>query len=221
MSKSVGNVLDPFTLVEKYGVDYLRYFLVAHIPFGNDGDYTDEALITRINSNLANDFGNLAQRVLSMIGKQCDGIVPQPGGEFTEDDLLLFETSDAALDTMRGYMNSQSLHRMCEVAIQLASLGNKYIDTQAPWTLKKTDLARMNTVLYVLFELIRRVAILLEPVMPTSCNTMLTQMNIPDDMKTFESLKLRIQPGLTIQVPTPVFPKIETAESLLKKKAKQ
>lgn len=218
MSKSVGNVLDPFALLDKYGVDYLRYFLVAEVPFGNDGDFTEEAFINRVNSNLANDFGNLAQRVLTMVAKQCDGRVPAPG-PFTEDDLAVLEASDAALDAMRAHADTQSLHRMCEVAIVLARLGNKYIDTQAPWTLKKTDPPRMCTVLYVLTELVRRIAILLEPVMPGSCGVMLSQMGLAEDMRTFASLSSRVAPGHAIGSPAPVFPKIETAESL-KKKAK-
>jgi methionyl-tRNA synthetase len=219
MSKSLGNVLDPFELVSKYGVDYLRYFLVSDIPIGNDGDFTDEAFITRVNSNLANDFGNLAQRVLSMIAKNCDNIVPAPGGEFTADDLAIFEASDAALDQMRTHIYTQSIHRACEVAINLARLGNKYIDTQAPWTLRKTDIPRMMTVLYVLTELVRRIAILLEPVMPAACNRMLDIINPPQDMRTFASLKSRIQPGAIIGVPVPIFPKIETEESLKKIKS--
>lgn len=216
MSKSLGNVLDPFALLDKYGVDYLRYFLVADIPFGNDGDFTDDAFITRVNSNLANDFGNLAQRVLSLIAKNCENVVPIPG-EFTEDDRLLLESSDAALSAMREHVHAQSLHKMCEVAILLARQGNKYIDTQAPWALKKTDPERMKTVLYVLVELIRRIAILLEPVMPSSCARMLDLMNLPAEMRSFASLQSRISAGLVITAPTPVFPKIETEQSLAKK----
>ena len=216
MSKSLGNVLDPFELLDKYGVDYLRYFLVADIPFGNDGDFTDDVFITRVNSNLANDFGNLAQRVLSMIQKNCDGLVPEPG-PFTSDDLEVFEASDTALAQMREHVESQSLHRMCEVAINLARMGNKYIDTQAPWTLKKTDPPRMMTVLYVLVELVRRIAVLLEPVMPVSCCRMMDMINLPIEMRSFASLQSRIAPGTKINVPQPVFPKIETEESLKKK----
>ena len=215
MSKSLGNVLDPFELLNKYGVDYLRYFLVADIPFGNDGDFTDDAFIARINSNLANDFGNLAQRVLSMINKNCEGLVPEPG-PLMPDDLAVLEASDAALAQMREHVNTQSLHRMCEVAISLARLGNKYIDTQAPWTLRKTDPPRMMTVLYVLVELVRRIAILLEPVMPDSCCKLLDMINLSGEMRTFASLQSRIAPGTKINAPIPVFPKIETEESLKK-----
>ena len=216
MSKSLGNVLDPFELLDKYGVDYLRYFLVADIPFGNDGDFTDEVFITRVNSNLANDFGNLAQRVLSMIQKNCDGAVPEPG-PMTPDDLAIFEAADVALAQMREHVETQSLHRMCEVAINLARMGNKYIDTQAPWTLKKTDPPRMMTVLYVLVELVRRIAVLLEPVMPDSCSRMMDMINLPQEMRSFASLGSRIAPGTKISAPQPVFPKIETEESLKKK----
>ena len=216
MSKSIGNVLDPFLLIEKYGVDYVRYFLVADIPFGNDGDFTEEAFILRINSNLANDFGNLAQRVLSMIVKNCEGVIPAPG-DFTEEDVAILGLADGALEAMRAHCEVQSLHKLCEEAILLARAGNKYIDTQAPWTLSKTDLPRMRTVLYVLAEVVRRIAILLEPVMPTSCGKLLNLMNLPEECTTFASLANKVPSGISIQPPVPIFPKIETAESLRKK----
>ena len=221
MSKSLGNVIDPFDLLNKYGIDYVRYFLVADIPFGNDGDFNDDLFIQRVNSNLANDYGNLVQRVLSLISKNCNGIVPSPGTELTTDDIALLQLSEDALDSMRGYMESQAIHRMCEVPILLARAGNKYIDTQAPWSLKKTDVQRMNTVLYVLAELIRKIGILLQPVMPQSCGRVLDMLNIDSDKRTFASLQVRIVPGVEIKSPVPVFPKIETAESLSKKKLVQ
>ena len=208
MSKSVGNVLDPFELIEKYGVDYLRYFLISEIPFGNDGDFSHQSFVTKINSNLANDFGNLAQRVLVMIQKNCDAKVPKPG-PFTQEDILLLQHSQDALLQMREHFSTQSLSKACEVAIGLARAGNKYIDVQAPWTLRKTDFPRMETVLYVLVEVLRKIAILLEPVMPTTCTVLLDQMGVPDDMRSFESMTSNIEPGGTIRQPKPIFPKLE------------
>ena len=126
-------------------------------------------------SELANDFGNLAQRVLSFIGKNCDSKVPAPG-DFTPEDLALLAAARESLDLARGHVHVQNLKGMTEVIINVAKLGNKYIDVQAPWSLKKTDEARMRTVLYVLTETLRVSAVLLSPVMAVSCKNMLDQM---------------------------------------------
>eukprot|EP00596_Hydrurales_sp_CCMP1899_P008373 CAMPEP_0119045200 /NCGR_PEP_ID=MMETSP1177-20130426/37943_1 /TAXON_ID=2985 /ORGANISM="Ochromonas sp, Strain CCMP1899" /LENGTH=635 /DNA_ID=CAMNT_0007016563 /DNA_START=88 /DNA_END=1995 /DNA_ORIENTATION=+ len=210
MSKSVGNVLDPFQLLDQYGLDYLRYFMVAEIPFGNDGDFTHQAFVNKINSELANDFGNLAQRALSFIGKNCDGVIPTPG-IFTPEDTALMTAATDALGLARNNVDQQNLKGMCEVIINVAKLGNKYIDVQAPWTLKKTDEARMRTVLYVLAETLRITAILLSPVMSKSCDNMLEQLGCPSELRTFQSIGNGhcIQPGTKILTPTPVFPKID------------
>ena len=151
MSKSVGNVLDPFQLIEQYGVDYFRYFMVSEIVFGNDGDFSHEAFCRRINSDLANDLGNLVQRITTMIQRHCEGKIPQ-FGDFTAEDETLLAASGGALDLVRQQIERQNLKAVCEIIIGIAKLGNKYIDMQAPWGLVKTDINRMNTVLYVLAE---------------------------------------------------------------------
>jgi methionyl-tRNA synthetase len=128
-------------------------------------------------SELANDFGNLAQRVLSFVGKNCDSTIPTPGVFTAEDDALLAAAADS-LQLARGCVDTQNLKGMCEVIINVAKLGNKYIDVQAPWALKKTDEARMRTVLYVLAETLRITAVLLLPVMESSCTNMLDQIGM-------------------------------------------
>jgi len=208
ISKSVGNVLNPKDLIAKYSVDFLRYFMISEVPFGGDGDFSHEALVLRVNSNLANEIGNLAQRALVMIYKNCDGKIPEPG-LFTSEDEELMQAALSALSTARGYIHNQSLHRYCDCVISVARLGNKYIDTQAPWVLRKSDPARMRTVLYVLIETVRRMSILLEPVIPDSCTRLLDQMGAEDNMRTFQSMSLQISPGTEIQKPTPIFPRIE------------
>ena len=207
MSKSIGNVLDPYDLLKMYGLDYVRYFMVAEVPFGNDGDFTHEAFTNRINSELANDFGNLAQRVLTFIDKNCNGLIPSPT-DLTKEDEELLNAANKALPLCREAMDVQNLKHFCQIIINLAKLGNKYIDVNAPWALKKTDEIRMKTVLYVLAELIRRTAILLSPVIPTSCETMLNQLGCPPGLRSFQSINNRIPTGTKISTPQPVFPKI-------------
>ncbi|MGL4489677.1 MAG: methionine--tRNA ligase, partial [Rhizobiaceae bacterium] len=138
MSKSVGNVVDPFALVEQYGLDQTRYFLMREIPFGQDGSYSHETFVNRTNADLANNFGNLAQRSLSMIAKNCEGRVPTPG-VFTDEDKALLAMADAALGTARSEMALQSIHVALGEIIAVSSEANRYFDTQAPWTLRKTD----------------------------------------------------------------------------------
>lgn len=213
MSKSVGNVLDPYDLIAQYGVDFLRYFMIAEVPFGNDGDFSHDAFTSRVNSNLANEVGNLAQRALVMVFKNCEGRVPEPG-ELTAEDKALLQAAEDALQIAREHVHTQSLHRMCESVMSVARLGNKYIDVQAPWSLRKTDMARMRTVLYVLTETVRRIAILLEPVIPGSCDRLLDQIGASPEMRTFASISQAIAPGTPILPPTPIFPRIEVQKEV-------
>lgn len=210
MSKSIGNVLDPIALIEQYSLDYLRYFLVAEVPFGQDGDFSHDAFVLRINSDLANDVGNLAQRCLTMVAKNCDGCIPAPGELSVEDEAILAAAAEA-LAVTRRHVDSQNMKAMCETIIGIAKLGNKYIDTQAPWTLRKTDTARFHTVLYVLAECVRTIAILLSPVTPQASGELLDQLGVGQDMRTFASLVAgrRIAPGLRIGEVRPVYPRLD------------
>jgi methionyl-tRNA synthetase len=210
MSKSVGNVLDPFELIQTYGVEYLRYYMAAEIHLGNDGDFSHDAFCARINSDLANDLGNLAQRCLTFVDKHCEGVIPQPGA-FNEEDREVLDALQEALPLARGHMHTQSIKNMCDTIIQVAKMGNKYIDTQAPWALVKTDKERMRTVLYVLSELLRHTAILLRPVMPKACDEMLNQLGVAPNpqARSFAALLQPAAPGAKIGTPSPIFPKLD------------
>ncbi len=210
ISKSVGNVIDPVSLVERYGRDQVRFFLLREVPFGNDGDFSHRGMINRINSELANGFGNLAQRSLSMINKNCDGMVPLPGA-FSDDDRQLLDAAAALMNSVRGAFDRQQFHEALENIWLVVRAGNEYVDRQAPWGLKKTDPARMGTVLYVLAETVRRIAFLLQPVMPELINKMLDQLAVPPDRREFQYFDETLSVGVTLPVPEGVFPRYNEA----------
>ena len=214
ISKSLGNVIEPLALVEQYGLDQIRYFLLREVPFGNDGDFSRRALVGRINGDLANDFGNLSQRVLSMIAKNCEGRVPQPGS-FDGDDKALLDAVGGLLGVMRGHLSRQEFHSALIAQWRVIGEANRYIDARAPWALRKADPARMATVLYVLVETIRHLAILAQPVMPTAAGRMLDQLSVPEDSRGFACLApdFALAPGTALPKPEGVFPRyVEEAE---------
>ena len=212
ISKSLGNVIDPFALVAEFGLDPTRYFLLREVPFGNDGDYSRDAMVRRTNSDLANDYGNLAQRSLSMIAKNLGGAVPEPG-PFTEgDDALLARAADLP-DEVRRHMAVQAPHLALEAIWAVIADANRYVDAQAPWKLRKTDPARMATVLYVLAETVRNLAILTQPFMPGGSAKLLDQLAVPDDARGFDRLGAagRLKPGTPLPAPRGVFPRFVEA----------
>lgn len=215
MSKSLGNVIDPFELISKYGVDYVRYYMAAEIAFGNDGDFNEGTFNIRINSDLANDVGNLAQRVLTLIQKHCDSIIPTPGVLTPEDEDMISKSVNT-LPLIRDCMQCQNIKQACELIMNISKHGNKYIDTAAPWNLRKTEAGteRMQTVLYVLLETIRGIAVLLQPFVPASSANMLDQIGAPTDWRSFQSLQHRIPSGISIGNPSPIFPKLEIEENV-------
>ncbi|MGZ8179104.1 methionine--tRNA ligase [Williamsia sp. SKLECPSW1] len=208
MSKSVGNVVDPASLVERYGLDPLRFFLLREVSFGQDGSYSHEAIVARINADLANEFGNLAQRSLSMIAKNFDGAVPEPG-EFTDDDTALLARADGLLERVRREVDAQALHLALEAMWEVLGETNRYISAQEPWKLAKTDLARAGTVLYVCAEVVRVVAVLAQPVMPTSTARILDLLSVDEGARTFADVGERLTPGTALPTPTPVFPRYD------------
>ncbi|WP_186399047.1 methionine--tRNA ligase [Stappia sp. P2PMeth1] len=214
MSKSVGNVIDPFALIDHYGLDQVRYFFLREVPFGQDGNYSHEAIVNRINADLANDLGNLAQRSLSMIGKNCEGRLPEPGA-FTAEDEAIVGQADAMLAGAREAMSRQAIHQALSVVWACVAEANRYFAAQEPWALKKSDPARMATVLYVTAEVIRQIAILAQPVIPTSAGKLLDLLAVPADARAFDRLGAggRLAAGAELPKPEGVFPRYVEAEA--------
>jgi len=213
MSKSVGNVVDPFELADLFGVDQIRYFFMREVPFGQDGSYSHEGMVARINADLANNFGNLAQRTLSMIAKNCAGVVPTPG-DFTAEDKALLAAVTGLVDLQRAHYVDLAIHKALEDQWRVIKDANIYVDDQAPWGLKKTDPARMATVLYVLAEAIRQLAILAQPVVPQATAQILDQLSVAEDTRDFAALdeSARLVPGTALPAPEPAFPRFVEAE---------
>jgi len=199
MSKSVGNVVDPMQLAALYGVDALRYFLLRDVSFGNDGTFSDEAIVTRANADLSNSFGNLAQRTLAFIAKNCDGHVPE--GRSEEADAALLAEVDVACAAFRTAFDDLALSQGVETWMTGVFACNQYIDAQAPWALRKTDSERMNAVLRTLLRAIRQLATTILPVIPASAGKLLLQLPSVDDE------------DFRIAAPTPIFPRLELQAS--------
>ena len=214
MSKSVGNVVDPFEMAELYGPDAMRYFLLREVPFGNDGSYSHEAIVNRINADLANDFGNLAQRSLSMINKNCDGLVPAYG-LFAPQDKVMLAAIDGAIDTVRAAMDDFQMHQALNHIWALIADANRYFAAEEPWKLKKLNPDRMNTVLYVTAESLRQLAILAQPFLPRGAAKMLDLLAVAPDERSFAHLGAgpRLKPGQPLPVPQGIFPRFVEAET--------
>ncbi len=206
MSKSLGNVIDPADVVAKYGLDPVRYFLLREVPFGNDGDFSHRALIGRMNVELANDLGNLAQRTLSQIAKNLGGALPAAGPR-TEDDAALLASAEALPEKLREQIGRQALHEAIEEVWRVIRAANAYIDRQAPWALRKTDPARMAHVLRVLTDVLRPVATVLQPFMPDSMGRMLDQLGVPAQARALAALTVPLPAGITLPPPAGVFPR--------------
>ncbi len=208
MSKSVGNVVDPFAMIKAYGTDQVRYFFLREVPFGRDGNYSHEAIVSRINADLANDLGNLAQRSLSMVAKHCAGQVPQAGA-FSDADKAMLDQADALLEIVRPEIDGQAIHKVLEAVWAVVAEANRYFAAQEPWALRKTDIGRMNTVLYVTIETVRQIAILAQPFMPASAAKMLDQLGVASGGRDFVALggAGRLRSGAPLPAPKPVFPR--------------
>jgi len=212
MSKSVGNTIDPMALVEAFGLDQLRYFLLREVPFGQDGNYSEDAIITRINTDLANELGNLAQRSLSMVAKNLGGVVPEPG-DFTAADTELLKTADGLLERVRASFDGQAMHLALEAIWLMLGEANKYFSAQQPWVLRKSeseaDQARFRTVLYTTCEAVRIAALLVQPVMPESAAKLLDLLGQAEDQRAFTAIGARLVPGTVLPPPTGVFPRYQ------------
>jgi methionyl-tRNA synthetase len=207
MSKSLGNFIPPKQLVDAYGLDPVRYFLLRELPFGSDGDFSHRAVVSRLNGDLANDFGNLAQRVLVMINRNCDARVPEPGALGAADTALL-DAARSLLDAVRAHVSEQGFHLALEAIWRVVGEANRYVDEQAPWALSRTDPARMRTVLYTLAETIRWLAILTQPFVPGAAGKLLDQLAVPEAARHFEALAdAPLVPGARLPKPEGVFPR--------------
>src|SRR4051812_21592274 len=198
MSKSVGNVIDPMALAERFGVDALRYFLLREVPFGQDGSYSAEAIVARANAELSNSFGNLAQRTLSMIVKNLAGVVPAPGE--AEEDVDLLDLVRKAVDQeVPEAFNRFAFSVGIEAWLRAVFACNAYVDTQAPWALRKTDPERMAAVLGTLVAAVRDLTRAIAPVIPESAEKLITLIDAGEG-------------GAPIPQPTPLFPRLELPE---------
>jgi len=216
MSKSVGNVIDPFALVEEFGADPVRYFFLREVSFGQDGDYSRDKLVNRSNADLANNLGNLAQRSLSMINKNCDAKVPEFGA-FTAEDEVVLAAADAAVAAAQKAMDEQLVHDAAGEIIAALASANTYFAGQEPWALKKTDLARMGTVLYVTAEVVRRLAIPMLAFIPTSASRLLDALAVPADQRLLadsgNKKSSMLVPGTPLPAPEPIFARFERTKA--------
>ncbi len=208
MSKSVGNVVDPFAMADQYGVDQVRYFFMREVSFGQDGSYNHETIVARTNADLANDLGNLAQRSLSMISKQYDGVLPEPG-DFSDNDKAILAQADGMIGLARTAMSTQQIHQWLNAVWVVVAEANRYFAGEAPWALAKTDPARQRTVLYVTAEVIRQIAILAQPAMPESSAKLLDSLGVPAEARDFAVLggATRLKAGAKLPTPVPIFPR--------------
>jgi methionyl-tRNA synthetase len=206
MSKSLGNVIEPRKLAETYGLDQIRFFLLREKPFGTDGSMSHPAIVGRINPELANDLGNLAQRPLSLIARNCAGMLPGFGAETDADNDLLTQAR-ALIPSVRAAIDKQDFHDALEEIWKTVRACNAYIDHQAPWALRKTDITRMATVLRVLADAIRIIATLLQPYMPDSMAKMLDQLGVPPDLRSIAGLDTPLNEGTVLPSPQGVFPR--------------
>ena len=214
MSKSVGNVIDPFTLAAHYGVDQLRYFFLREVPFGQDGNYSHEAIVNRINADLANDLGNLAQRSLSMIAKNLNGVMPAFAQPEASDRELL-EQAYGLVDKARAAMNDLALHTLLAETWKVVADANRYFASEEPWIKRKTDQARFEAILAVTAEVLRVIAIIAQPTIPESSGRLLDLLGVPADLRMFSHTNAgyRVDAGTILPPPQPIFPRYVEAET--------
>ena len=214
MSKSLGNVVDPLELAEQFGVDQLRYFLMREVSFGQDGSYSAEAIVTRCNAELANSFGNLAQRVLSQIFKNCDAALPEISGHTAEDTALFETVAEATARLVPDSFDKLDLSGGIEHWMAAIFQCNQYVDSQAPWALKKTDPARMQTVLATLYIAIAQLGVAIQAVIPKSAAKLLDAMGIAPELRDYAAIQSHwysplAESGFRLDQPVGVFPRLE------------
>lgn len=210
ISKSLGNVIDPLALVEEFGLDPVRYFLLREVPFGQDGDFARGALVNRLNGELADVLGNLANRTLSLIQRNCEGRLP-PIAVPAEADAALIAPLETLVENVEKLLETQQYHLALEEIFAQVRGANGYITVQAPWALKKTDPLRMAAVLRHLHTALRAYATVLQPFMPGSMSALLDQLGVPAEVRSLEGLTTALPEGLVLPAPSPLFRKVENA----------
>jgi methionyl-tRNA synthetase len=210
MSKSLGNAIDPLALIEEFGLDALRYFLLREVPFGNDGDFARKALIGRLNGELADGLGNLAQRTLSLLQRNCEGRLPAPAA-IAEADRAFMAQLDTLAASVGKHLEDQQFHLALEAVMAVVREANGYITQQAPWALRKTDPARMLVVLRHLHTAIRAFATVLQPFMPDGMARLLDQLGVPEAARGLGDLATPLPEGTALPPPSPLFMKIQDA----------
>lgn len=208
MSKSLGNVLDPIAMSQQYGLDAFRYFFLREITFGADGSYSHEAIVGRLNADLANDLGNLAQRSLSMVNKNCDAKVPANNGTYA-DEVGLFDDAYGLVYRARRHMDAFALHAILNDIWKVVGDTNRYFAGQAPWALRKTDPARMETVLWTTAEVLRVIGLMTQPFIPIAAEKLLDLLAVPADQRQFRHAtpEFALKPGASLPAPTALFPR--------------
>ena len=207
ISKSLGNVIDPYEIINEFGLDQIRFFLFREVPFGNDGDFSKKAILNRINADLSNNFGNLVQRISSFAIKNNDSLL-KPSKILTNDDQNLLNILNNKFDEYCKFMNNQQIDKAIKSVIELTSAANIYVDNQAPWSLKKSNEIRMQDILYIVTNIIIKSAIMLYPIIPTSAKKILKIFNFTlDDLK-FDSFTKLIDQNIKIEASKPIFPRI-------------
>jgi len=208
ISKSLGNVINPYDIISEFGLDQFRFFLFREVPFGNDGDFCKNSISQRINADLSNNFGNLIQRICSFINKNCNSLIENNFNLIKEDQDIL-TSSKNCLDKYRMHMNNQEIDKAIKKIFELLSESNIYIDKQAPWSLKKTDVSRMNVVLSVSIELIKRSTFMLSPIIPESTKKIFNLLNINFKTLSFDNIFEINSFSQKINTAKPIFPRIE------------
>ncbi len=212
ISKSIGNVIDPVPLVEEYGADYIRYYLMREMIFGNDGNFSKETFKNRINSELVNKIGNLCQRTLAFISKNADGVVPSvENSQKLLEESALINLAYSSVEIFKTQMENQQINLFLDGIIKISEEANIFIDKEAPWLLKKSDVNRMNEVLYILVEVIRCLGIFLLVITPDSGNKILDQLAIEPDERdlSFIALSHRMEPLKVLPEPQPIFKRLD------------
>ena len=207
ISKSVGNVIDPYEIINKYGLDQIRFFLFREVPFGNDGDFSKDAIANRLNADLSNNYGNLVQRITTFCVKNCNSKIKN-NSNYTKQDKNLIEFMNLKFDEYNKFMNEEKIDKSIKCVFELLSETNAYIDTEAPWNLKKTNKDRMNDVLFLTLNIIKNTSIMLIPVMPESANKILDILNVNKIERNFDHITISTN-DYKISDPKPIFPRID------------